>query len=746
MKKLKVKTKILSGFFIILFFTAILGGISIFSIVQVNSRYHDAIESAIDPLTYLMDVEVAFANVRQTSRGFIIRIIQDPSELESQSIRMLGLITTMNQALDNYIATLNRAGSSNDKIDSANDLRSVFVNEFTPKLEAMLEAAKTFDLDLTVDMLNATNTDSTRIFDGIQEIFALALKEIDETSASSNNLANMSMIIAIAITSAALLACLIIGNVVSNSISKPVKRLVDVAQNVANGNLNVNIDTSSEDEIGKLAKSFASVVIIINNLIEDLHDMGRMINIDGDTDARINSLHFTGSYKEAAESVNSIVDGIMNEIHLLMNAMTELSKGNFAADIPKLPGKKAIMNTNLNSFKEHINEVADGIQSIADNLGKGNFAYKIDISKFVGDWQKIMIGLNGVVDDVSVPMTEFENVIINMSHGEFTHRIVGNYQGDFNTIKQNVNETIDHMNEYIGEISDVLNKLSQNNLNQAITREYVGSFSSIKDAINHIINTLNHVIGDISAAADQISTESKSIADNSMTLATGATEQAASAEELSASVQMINENTSDNANNARNAETFVNTTKSHAIKGNNDMQSMLASINSIKDSSEKVTKIIKTIEDIAFQTNLLALNAAVEAARAGEHGRGFSVVADEVRSLANKSQESAKETAQLIEESNLRVNEGVSFAVNTAKTLDTIVDDVSKVANIIHNIAVASQEQSVAISQITIGLTQIADVVQNNSATSEESASASQELSSQAEVMRNLVSNFTLKR
>jgi methyl-accepting chemotaxis protein len=324
--------------------------------------------------------------------------------------------------------------------------------------------------------------------------------------------------------------------------------------------------------------------------------------------------------------------------------------------------------------------------------------------------------------------------------------MTGKYKGYFFLLEQAVNTTVTNLTSYIEEISQVLTALSENDLNQGITREYVGSFSDIKEAMNNIIGNFNVVIGDIVAAADQVAAGAKSISDSSMTLATGATEQASSIEEINATILTINENASHTAEDAKNVAALSDSSTNNATKCDADMEDMLTAMSSIKDSSHKISQITKLIEDIAFQTNLLALNAAVEAARAGEHGKGFAVVAEEVRTLAARSQSAAKETTALIEESIKRVDEGTSIADKTADALRTIMGDVTKVADIITNIASASNEQAEIVAQVVLGLNQITEVVQVNSATSEESASASEELSSQAEVMRSLVSVFKLKR
>jgi methyl-accepting chemotaxis protein len=260
-----------------------------------------------------------------------------------------------------------------------------------------------------------------------------------------------------------------------------------------------------------------------------------------------------------------------------------------------------------------------------------------------------------------------------------------------------------------------------------------------------MLENLNEMFSEINASASQVSTGSQQIANGAQSLAQGSTEQAAASQQLSSSISEVAASINEAASLAKNAADLAANIQGKAEHGSEQMSAMMEAVREINDASQNISKVIKVIDDIAFQTNILALNAAVEAARAGSAGKGFAVVAEEVRSLAAKSADAAKDTGTLIESSIEKAELGVRIASETNDSLSQIVEGIVESSRISQDIATSSDQQSVAIAQINTGIDQVAQVVQQNSATAEESAAASEELSGQSALLNDMIAQFKLK-
>ena len=346
------------------------------------------------------------------------------------------------------------------------------------------------------------------------------------------------------------------------------------------------------------------------------------------------------------------------------------------------------------------------------------------------------------------PLKQLEYAANEMSRGNLSVAdsityVSGNELG---TLAESLRVTMRTLSAYVNEISANLMQLSKGDLtiSRDTITDYLGDFSEIKGSFVTILKNFNTTLGSIHGASEQVSVSSDQVAGSAQGLSQGATEQASAVDELASTLEEVSAQIKETAENANTARIKTEQAGELVAMSDREMQHLITAMTDIEDKSGQIGKIIKTIEDIAFQTNILALNAAVEAARAGAAGKGFAVVADEVRNLASKSAEASKNTAVLIDGAVQAIEKGTSIARTTADSLKNVVESTQQAVEYVDKIAAASGQEAEAIMQITKGVDQISGVVQNTSATAEESAAASEELSGQAGLLKNLVNRFRL--
>lgn len=493
-----------------------------------------------------------------------------------------------------------------------------------------------------------------------------------------------------------------------------------------------------------------------NNLARILRDMALAVDAQ---DLNTHKQEFLVSQKSLTDKIQTLssasidysaLDDYLFALNKWMGGLnpivTQLEGGNKTQGIAMIEDETATLNNLISatqalnqSTKEYTDIRVDKATKSADVIGIICLTCMI-ISIATG------LGLAFyITNSIIKPLTEIEHAAIEMSKGNLSADITYESKDAIGQLADAMRYSLATLHTYIADIDRAMSEMAKGNFDLAPSQPFIGEFQGIETSITKFIIQMSSVLTKIRASAEEVSHSTQQVSEGAQVLAEGSTKQASSVEELASSIFYISDQVSKNAENSDQANQMAESASFAITNSNQQMGHLMTAMNEINGKSAEIGKIIKTIEDIAFQTNILALNAAVEAARAGSAGKGFAVVADEVRNLANKSSEAAKNTTSLIEASVSAVDKGVILAEETASDLYKVVEGANAATEFITKISKITKEQAELLKDITNGIEEISSVVQINSATSEESAAASQELSNQAKILHESVNHFRVK-
>lgn len=740
---MKISRKLIFSFSVVVLLSLILGVFSIRALNDVRREYTSLVNSSLEAAQVVTDIKFEFAqtriNVFQKLINSDFDIIQMRlDEFNSRFITLANLVERFYESvrIDENLSTSERQFLLS-RMEEAHNIMIVYRDIYYTQYRRLLD---TGDLSLNfIDPIAAAST--TDVNNILFELYDLAVESSQLRTVDVHSSAEVSSIILVIITGILVAISAIIGLLIVKDITHSISKLQIASKKIATGDLSVSMRTNSSNEFGQLSNSIADMVGVFSNLTDNIEILTDELS-KGNTDYRLDESLFDKDYKVAAIGINKTISDLVTDTVNVLDYLDEYGNGNFAPTMPALPGKKIVATQSLAKLQSNLKSISEDVRSLANSAAAGNLNTSISEKDYNGDWKKVVSSLNDLVIACAEPIREIDDTFAEIAVGNFSTSIKGSYKGDFNKIKISANSAVSTIQSYIVEISDTLKEISRKNLTVSLKKEYVGEFIAIRNSINSITSDLGTFIKEVNNSSLLVSSNASQISDSNMSMAQSATEQESTVQILNESVKDIFNQIKTTTENANKTSELALATKESAYAGNEDMKKMLISMEDINQASISISKIIKVIDDIAFQTNLLALNAAVEAARAGEHGKGFAVVAEEVRALAQRSKNAAAETSQLIETSMERTNSGSKVAHDTANALNAIVEQISDMYSLISTVADATNEQSKSLENINGSVSQISISTQANTSLSEKTAASTQELFSQTEVLKDLISTF----
>jgi len=558
----------------------------------------------------------------------------------------------------------------------------------------------------------------------------------------------------------------------------------------AHGSAPMRIEANLQGEFEATKAGWNDLIAMVEHRNRDL-ELLHQAAVEGRLDVRADISRYEGYNGKLLANFNAILDVLVTPLRVAALCVDRIAKGDIPEKITEeWRGEFDSIKRNLNACIDSVKALVADATTLSTAAVAGKFDVRTDPSRHNGDFRRIVQGMNDTVEGIAGPLRVVAAYCEQISHGQIPPRrtkevhgevvqmqaslnrcvdalcalvedveglaqtAVGGklsarvdparHEGAFRTALEGVNRTLDTTLAPVQEAAQVLEYLAARDLRARMAGSYLGEHARIKESVNAMAGALHDALAQVAQSVEQVSSAATQIAASSQAVASGASEQASSLQETTASFESISGATKQTAESAQQANQLARAARVAATDGSEAVHQMLGAMSRIKSSAEGTSQIIRDINDIAFQTNLLALNAAVEAARAGEAGRGFAVVAEEVRSLALRAKEAAAKTEELIRQSVKEAGDGEVTAKQVANKLTDIATGISKVTDIVAEIAAAAREQASGIEQVTHAVTEMDKVVQQNAASAEESSSAASELSGQAEELASMVAGFQL--
>ncbi len=481
-------------------------------------------------------------------------------------------------------------------------------------------------------------------------------------------------------------------------VTQPLEQVAKLADDVAQGRLDGAMPPPRHDELGRLQQSMARMRERVQSVIAAQREMAQRHEA-GEISFRMDADAFPGQYGQMVGDTNALVAAHIAVKMQLVDVMRHYAIGDLSSDMERLPGEKAVITRTMDTVKANLSAINHEIKRLAAAAASGDFSVRGDASRFQHDFRAMVDGLNAMMS------------------------------------------VSDHN---LGEVSRLLRAIARGDLTKHMRGDFHGVFARMRDDADATVAQLTGIVGRIQQASGAINSAAAEIASGNADLSRRTEQQAASLEETAASMEELTSTVRQNAESARQANRLAIDAATVASQGGEVVGSAVTTMREIEASSHRIAEIIGTIDGIAFQTNILALNAAVEAARAGESGRGFAVVAAEVRVLAQRSANAAREIKSLIETSVGKVNEGSELVNRAGTTMNDIVASVRRVTDIMADISSASQEQSAGIELVSNAVANMDEGTQQNAALVEEASASAHSMEEQAHALADAVRQFII--